>query len=525
MQILHLDLKPVEENYAELRYFFDNANQYQRRSLPLEAIAEVIELAETAYYSPHESIILRSRLSVYDYTITGRKLFNWLDGSDRFLQQAINQYWQEGIVLAIAASAKLAHLPWELLHDGNNFLVARMPAVVPVRWVSSDTKKLSIEGEPANRALNVLFMATSPLGVEPVLDFEAEEGRILEATARAKIGLTVEESGCLTELGYLVADYDRGVRGEQNTVAEILARLEADPVELREQVLAEALLAQIDRTLEEMLQRGLVFELPVPKEAIAAVCESIPNLEQQINRAVALGLLEVSPDESLRVPRILPLKLPEDAEALYKQGAEVLYRLWWEEAETSTEEQRLEIHCLALRGKVETVAIAMAATLAELWANQGRYRQAVELCKATLEIAEDYRVLHGLARSEQELGEVSQAQTHYQQALDSCPQDNEKEKAVIIHHLAILKANTGQIEEAIALFQQSLEIKERIGDAQDKAMTLWWLGHIAEQQGDSATALHYLQQSLEILQRLQSPDAETVREVIDQVQQMAEKRG
>jgi hypothetical protein len=133
-----------------------------------------------------------------------------LDGSDRFLQQAINQYWQEGIVLAIAASAKLAHLPWELLHDGNNFLVARMPAVVPVRWVSSDTKKLSIEGEPANRALNVLFMATSPLGVEPVLDFEAEEGRILEATARQPLALVVEESGCLTDLGYLIDDYGKG---------------------------------------------------------------------------------------------------------------------------------------------------------------------------------------------------------------------------------------------------------------------------------------------------------------------------
>jgi len=1062
VQILHLDLKPVEENYAELRYFFDNANQYQRRSLPLEAIAEVIELAETAYYSPHESIILRSRLSVYDYTITGRKLFNWLDGSDRFLQQAINQYWQEGIVLAIAASAKLAHLPWELLHDGNNFLVARMPAVVPVRWVSSDTKQLSIEGEPANRALNVLFMATSPLGVEPVLDFEAEEGRILEATARHKIGLTVEESGCLTELGYLVADYDRGYfdifhltghatlsdgqprfitetetgesylasakdiakalksripkliflsgcrtgqlgnsgavpsmaqellnlgakavlgwgqkvldheaviaaaalyealsrgdelteaiahtyqslienqardwhllrlyaagtlpgqlvttlrtrgrkpapkpsvaeqfldpagkvkvptrssfigrrrqlqnclralknppsppyqggniggvgvlihgmgglgksslaarlcdrlpeferlvwvgrvdepslvnklaaaldsrelrealqddkeelkfrlrrvfrqledeaakpfllvlddfeanleprndgyvlqpeavtvlealvwaiedtyaphrliltcrydfestllqdfykqpmdglrgadlrkkcsrlpafdaksqvdealqsqairladgnprllewlnrvllnldppqpplkRGEQSTVGEILAGLEADPVELQEQVLPQALLAQIDQPLEKMLQQGLVFELPVPREALAAVSEGIPHLEQQINRAVALGLLEVSPDSSLRVPRILPLKLPEDNETLHKQAAEVLYRLWWQEAETSTEEQQLEIHRLALRGKVETIAVEIADTLASRWNNRSRYREAVELCKATLEITQDYRVLHNLARSEKELGEVGKAQTYYQQALNSCPQDDETEKAAIIHNLAslkadcgqiedaialyqqsleikerigdaqgkaatlhclailkantgqieeaialyqqslditerigdaktkaatlhqlailkadtgqieeaialfqqvweieegignaqgkaatlhelgILKANSGQIEEAIALFQQSLEIKERIGDAQDKAMTLWWLGHIAEQQGDSATALHYLQQSLEILQRLQSPDAETVREVIDQVQQMAEKRG
>jgi tetratricopeptide (TPR) repeat protein len=1005
VQILHLDLKPVAENYAELRYFFDNVNQYQRRSLPLEAIAEVIELAETAYYSPHESIILRSRFSVDDYTITGRKLFNWLDGIDRFLQQAINQYCREGIILAIAASAKLAHLPWELLHDGNSFLVERMPAVVPVRWVSSDTKKLSIEGEPANRALQVLFMATSPLRVEPVLDFEAEEGGILEATARHKIGLTVEESGCLTELGYLLADYDRGyfdifhltghatltdgqprfitetetgesylasakdiakalksripkliflsgcrtgqlgnsgavpsmaqellnlgakavlgwgqkvldheaaiaaaalyealsrgdelieaiahtyqalienqardwhllrlyaagtlpgqlvttlrtrarkpapkpsvaeqfldpagtvkvptrgsfigrrrqlqdclralknppsppyqggniggvgvlihgmgglgksslaarlcdrlpefelvfwggrvdepslvnklaaaldsrelreelqddkeelkfrlrrvfrqledppsppyqggsskpfllvlddfehnleprndgyvlqpeaarvlealvwaiediyaphrliltcrydfestllhnfykqpleglrgadlrkkcnrlsafdaksqvdealqlqarrladgnprllewldkvllnleppqpprtevspyipplvrgargVRGEQNTVAEILARLEADPVELREQVLAEALLAQIDQPLEEMLQRGLVFELPVPREAIAGVCESIPNLDKQINRAVALGLLEVSPDESLRVPRILeknltpqPPSLPgkgekergkgekergkgekergkgenvssftpaEDAqqggnrennssfspllvgeglgERLYQQAAEVLYRLWWQEAETSTEEQQLEIHRLALRGKVEMIAVEIADTLAWRWVNQSRYREAVELCKATLEITQDYRVLHNLARSEKALGEVGKAQTYYQQALDSCPQDDEKEKAAIIHNLAILKANSGQIEDAISLYQQSLEITERIGDAQGKAATLHELAILKADSGQIEEAIALYQQSLEITERI-----------------------
>jgi hypothetical protein len=122
----------------------------------------------------------------------------------------MQQHPGESFVLAIAAAEKLAHLPWEVLHDGNSFLVARMPAVVPVRWVSSDTKKLSIEGESANRALNVLFMATSPLGVEPVLDFEAEEGRILEATARQPLALVVEESGCLTELGYLIDDYGKG---------------------------------------------------------------------------------------------------------------------------------------------------------------------------------------------------------------------------------------------------------------------------------------------------------------------------
>jgi hypothetical protein len=75
VKTLHLDLKLVGDNDAELRYFFDNPNQYERRSLPLSEITDVIHLAEQDYYV---------RLAV-DYTITGRKLYNWLDGSDRQL--------------------------------------------------------------------------------------------------------------------------------------------------------------------------------------------------------------------------------------------------------------------------------------------------------------------------------------------------------------------------------------------------------------------------------------------------------
>ena len=204
MQILHLDLKPVGDDYVELRYFFENPNQYEKRSLRLGEIADLIQLAEQDYYV---------RLAV-DYTITGRKLYNWLDGSDRFLSRPMQQHPGESFVLAIAAAESLAHLPWEVLHDGNTFLVARMPAVVPVRWVSNVGARHAVPlqplEQPANRALNVLFMATSPLGVEPILDFEAEEGRILEATARPEIELKVEESGCLTELGYLIDDYGKG---------------------------------------------------------------------------------------------------------------------------------------------------------------------------------------------------------------------------------------------------------------------------------------------------------------------------
>jgi hypothetical protein len=197
VQKLHINLKPTGDNYAELRYFFNNPNQYQRRSLNLKAIEDLIQVAERDYYTPLPE----------DFVKTGRQLYEWLDGSDRWLVRAIAECPATGIVLAITTTGKLAHLPWELLHDGTSFLVERWnPFVVPVRRLPGSPAP---SDQPANRALQVLFMATSPLGVKPVLDFEAEEGRILEATAKQPLELTVEESGCLAELGNLVNSYDR----------------------------------------------------------------------------------------------------------------------------------------------------------------------------------------------------------------------------------------------------------------------------------------------------------------------------
>ncbi|MFB2920983.1 GUN4 domain-containing protein [Aerosakkonema funiforme] len=200
MEILHIDLKLIGNKYAEFRYFWDNPNNYQCCQLPLTQIADLIERSETDYYT----------LLPEDYTKTGQLLYNWLDGTDRILQNAINQHKREGIILAIAASEGLAHLPWEILHDGKGFLVERKPGIVPIRWVKDENhRQLTLKEQPANRALNVLFMATSPLGIQPELDFEAEEAQILEATKRQPLCLIVEESGCLKELGYLVEDYEK----------------------------------------------------------------------------------------------------------------------------------------------------------------------------------------------------------------------------------------------------------------------------------------------------------------------------
>ncbi|MBO1053020.1 MAG: tetratricopeptide repeat protein [Dolichospermum sp. DET73] len=938
MQILHLDLKAVAGNYVELRYFTDNYNKYERRTLPLSEITDLIELAERDYYVSSFA---------EDYAVTGLRLYNWLDGTDRWLQKLINQYQRQGIILAIRTSVEnvetfhgtslqnnekslnpgksLNHLPWEVLHNGKTFLVQQ--SIVPVRWVSSDSvKTLSVEKNPENRALQVLFMATSPQGVEPVLDFEAEEGRILEATGRQPLALTVEESGCLSELRYLVDYYGKdyfdishitghatitngqpefitetetgaayyasaediatalqfrlpkliflsgcrtgqaggdgdnygsvpsmaeellkagakavlgwgqkvlesdateaaatlyqelaagkqiteavartyqtliknkardwhllrlyaadslpgelvtplrtlgrkpapplsvstefldpaervgtftresfvgrrrqlqsclrtltqsteeigvliygmgglgksslaarlcdrlptfqrvvlvgridepslvselvknlddneqrkqlqnpdeelrfrlkrvfqqlsdagekpfllvlddfeenleltspptpllqgegslvppfprregglgglgrlqptavevltalvwairetstnhnhrliltcrydfefsqlqyfykqpleGMRGAdlrkkcsrlvafgaksevdealksqarrladgnprllewldkilQNSTVDqiaILNRLEDDDaVELREQVLAEALLQQMDATMGEMLSQGLVFELPVPREALTAVCENIPNLDNYINRAVALGLLEVSPDKSLRVPRILPLTLSTHVETLYQQAAEVLCRLWWKEGETRTEEEVLEIHRLALLAKKGEIASKVGSVLASNWRKKSRFREALYLCKSTLNIVDDYHILHQLARSEQELGEIEQAEQHYQQALKLCPVTDEKTKAAIINNLANIFVQQGRVNIALNLFSQSLEITKRIRDFNGQAAILHNISNINIANKNFEEAIQNLDEIIQI---------------------------
>jgi hypothetical protein len=55
-------------------------------------------------------------------------------------------------------------------------------------------------------------------------------------------------------------------------------------------------------------------------------------------------------------------------------------------------------------------------------------------------------------------------------------------------------ANQGEVEQVIALYNQSLEITNRIGDVQDEAATLAMLGQLlAHERGEYSTAIQYLQ--------------------------------
>lgn len=200
MKILHIDLRLSGSDRVELRYFWDNPNDITSYPRSLSQIEQQTGQADTDYYT---------QIPV-DFRKTGKALYDWLDSSDRILDRELDKHRREGIILAISTGQRLAHLPWELLHDGRDFLVNQLPPIIPIRWVKTGREKqLNFVNNPVNRALNVLFMASSARGVEPELDFEGEEEKILKATRGKPLFLVVEESGYLAELCDFVKTKER----------------------------------------------------------------------------------------------------------------------------------------------------------------------------------------------------------------------------------------------------------------------------------------------------------------------------
>lgn len=892
MQTLRIQLKEVQRDCVELRYWVEPQKIYESQFLSIAQIADLVKEAKLNYYIGPPKL-----------TEMGQKLFCWLNGEGRWLSRAIQDCHQGGLILAIATPQKLAHLPWEVLHDGTSFLVEGVnPVVVPVRWIEKNTPPPpTLEARP----LQVLFMATSPEAVEPVLDFEAEEARILAQTQEMAVQVRVEESGCVAELGKLWARYPQNffdifhltghgniqgqepyhpyfiteteigdrhdafvpelaevfcdrwpqliflsgcrtgqagnqgavlsmaetlihqgaravlgwgmsvqdttgtaaaahlykklaagyslgeglgstyryllkekvndwhllrlyVRGDcpgalveplgdyhwqppqlpqeefldpltqevrvatreefvgrrrylqrylrelkggkflgvviygigglgKSTVAarllermpeyeriviyrgldeaklinqlsrqctnetgleilqgklplmqrltkflqilnsqkqqlifvlddfeanlelradgkavlkpevvevvgdlleaiaqsrgphrviitsrydftlpdstlnrrlyreplaalrgadlrkkcqrlesfspdsdvdaelqeraknaadgnprllewlnqilltrsvaisEIITKMQKAESEFRTDILAEELLNQQEKDLGEMLRLGLVFQVPVPRAAFTEICSKIRNLETHITRAISLGLLETiqstpADDELLRVPRLLPLSVPEEDESLHRQAAEILYRIWWEELQTSSEERLIEIHRLALVVKKEEIAVNIGTKLTIKWNNKSRFKEVKKMCEKTLLVIEDCRILHQLARSENQLGEVKSATEHYEQALDLCPLEDQREKAAILNNLAALKINQNKLHEATELYQKSKEINERIGEIKGQAQNWQGLANINAIQEEIDEAISFYTKSSKLFE-------------------------
>ncbi|MDQ1292320.1 MAG: hypothetical protein QG608_198 [Actinomycetota bacterium] len=201
MNVVRVELFDQSSSLVEMRLFVDGT--MHTRLLDREALDGMLREVDARY--PTLADLPASRATA-ELAALGEKVFAFLDGSERWLKPLVST-GGDGVCLRIDQGERLRHLPFELIcRDGSFLAVAPAGPVLPVR----SHRRAARDRRAANRALRVLFMAMSPEGVEPVLSYEDEEGKILTATKGAGVDLVVEESGTLEGLRETIESYGKG---------------------------------------------------------------------------------------------------------------------------------------------------------------------------------------------------------------------------------------------------------------------------------------------------------------------------
>lgn len=107
--------------------------------------------------------------------------------------------------------------------------------------------------------------------------------------------------------------------------------------------------------------------------------------------------------------------------------------------------------------------------------------------------------LHEMARTYVMRGDLDRAMQLYQQSLDiKIGTGDLREKSATLHGIAEIYVIRGKTDDAMKLYQQSLEIFEGLGDLQGKSKALHNMANIYVTRGDFDRAMDLYQKSLEI---------------------------
>ncbi|MGH9801431.1 MAG: CHAT domain-containing protein, partial [Blastocatellia bacterium] len=187
------------DNLFNLRLLNSDDKLAGERELDNDAVAALANLVE-AYY----------RRETLQLTAIGAQLYEWLDGpTERWLANL--EDGAQGTAIFVDVAERLRHLPWELLcHQGVYLCRNAFRPFTPIRLSAMTARK----HERENRPLRILFMACSAEDIKPLLRYEAEEVRILDAAGRYDIELVVEERGSSGGLAERLTEYgDDGGKG------------------------------------------------------------------------------------------------------------------------------------------------------------------------------------------------------------------------------------------------------------------------------------------------------------------------
>ncbi|POZ52786.1 CHAT domain-containing protein [Methylovulum psychrotolerans] len=224
MKTLRIEVFNASSSLAQLRFFADDNPLPRIRDVAPAELTDFIERSQTHY---QDGLSLQA---------LGKELFDWLHGKEGYLDG-----YSQDTVLYIPSSP-LGEVAWELLHNGGYLCANLHHPFTPLRRVSTRENPV----QPKNRPLRLLFMASSPEDVRPLLQFEQEEALILTATRASNLELVVEESGSLEGLSERISYGDANDSFDVVHITGHADIVNDQPVFLLEDEFGQAQLADAD---------------------------------------------------------------------------------------------------------------------------------------------------------------------------------------------------------------------------------------------------------------------------------------
>ena len=284
----------------------------------------------------------------------------------------------------------------------------------------------------------------------------------------------------------LLERLDKVLAAQEDKVLPILLAMGDTVEEFREAIFLDGLLKQQTSACRRMLALLSVVNLP------SGTVES---------RFLVPGIVR---------PALAGETSEEEQQNACGRAADWLYSAWVESEGDTAEERAIEVHRLACAGKNKKVAGTLGSALAHSWLECSRFREVVELCRATLQLGDNYRVLHTLAKATDVLGETGLAVSYCEKALVQCRADVASvlnssaldEQGAIANSLAMILRRCGQLERALELWGEALDVAIKIDSPRAKAAVISHVAGVVNARNDFDKAFEMWHKSIALSEHI-----------------------
>lgn len=300
---------------------------------------------------------------------------------------------------------------------------------------------------------------------------------------------------------------------EENAFLQKLSTVKED---LQANMAIEAIYNRLSTDAKTLLHRLPAFHEPVPMEGLRKLAPDLPNPESLLERLLAVSLLEVSYEPHWKVDEFQCPQMVVDwmkGKGLVDDGHEWLnvaadYHLYLHENIRKTLEQAITTHHALHRS--ERYPEADRLTLDKIvgpMTLKGFYATLLEDWLPRICDSEDLNT-HAEALGQtgkllQHLGDFQKALPLMQQSLVIRQQIGDKAgEGAMLNNISNIYLSQGSYKAAMSYIGKSLTISQQIGDSAKEGVACNVISQIFKAQGDYESALSYLKQSLAIQQQI-----------------------